>query len=722
MILARFMKFLTFLISIILSLFLAPQVHAQYDGSYDGGYDGGYQSDNGGNGGGGGGGGNANDGGYGGTTCNPCDISGHVYKDYNQDATFNSGDQALSGQVVSLYYNDHRQSLVTSATTDANGHYIMTNVPALGQSYRISHTTPLSSGYSRTTPVEYGFQLRTNRYFDFGVYGNVLEQNQPTVASCSINTSWTSYQGASNYGIIIDDPDDNISPNGAINAFSNNATNKSLNNTNGLIAGHRYSFVIAALDSSNNPIAYSDNGQWSHQKFGTYTTYPDCNPPQPPTLSTPTTNLCVNRPGTDDHQITFKFDPNPANAYVLAYYLYRDGVQIDSTTPGNPYINVYLSPGESHQYAGKVLTAGGLSAYSNTFNFTGINCASQPPPAAPTLNIVTNDCVTRPGTDDHQITFEFVPANGTTNVNTYQLFRDNALFNSTTASNPYIDTFLSPNESHSYYAKVITDTGTSAQSNTQNITGRDCSSATGPGDFTWHYNPTPACTGGTSQMTIYWNVAPGATGYNIRPQTNNTQKGNNGWIPEFYIGYPAIQAGTYQQYTYDIPGAIANNEGWEFTITAIDSSNPPKTSTTVTGSTYYTYGWTNAYKCTIPDTQLSITTTAPQAQTVNAVYSEFRQVTVNQNSSATLNWHVENALSATTSWGQAVNLVGGNATGTFNVPTSTVGSTNYQINASNASGSSLPLSIQVNVIQYPPAYIQTTGGDIHTNESINVSP
>lgn len=126
--------------------------------------------------------------------------------------------------------------------------------------------------------------------------------------------------------------------------------------------------------------------------------------------------------------------------------------------------------------------------------------------------------------------------------------------------------------------------------------------------------------------------------------------------------------------------------------------------------------------CTAPVITLTLTTPPPPAPPANTYLSGGLPVAVNQNvTPVTLNWTVSNATSASTNWGQPVTLAGGAANGSFTVNTSTPGDQVFTLNAGNGVGPSTA-SIQLNINQYPRPYFQTTGGDVHSNESIYITP
>jgi len=429
-----------------------------------------------------------------------------------------------------------------------------------------------------------------------GTFSQVVPISSCNGANPQINVTWSSYTGAVNYKVLYLDPDNgsvSVDNNYIVSAGDLPTISYNFTPPTSLTPGRQYAFIIAALDGSNVVKAYSDSGQWSHIKYGSYTVFPNCTPPAP-TLSA-VTNQCVNRPGADDNQITFKFDSTVS--YSQTFILYVDGVQNQITDTGNPYIDLFLTPGETHNFTARAQTANGTSPVSNTINLVGKNCAVVTPPPAPNLSVVTNQCVNRPGTDDNQITFRFDSA--APNIQSFLLYVDGVYSGSATVANPYIDVFLSPGENHNFTGKVQTTSGLSPSSNSIGLTGA----------------------------------------------------------------------------------------------------------------------------CRIPTVNFRI-------DTLNGVFpAQSFPVNVNQNTYAMLRWDISNgaATSVTAStipagiapyWNGPLDLVSGQAL----VDTSVPQTIQFYITVSNATGSTGPIGLQLNINKYPGPYIQTTGGGVHTNETINISP
>lgn len=98
--------------------------------------------------------------------------------------------------------------------------------------------------------------------------------------------------------------------------------------------------------------------------------------------------------------------------------------------------------------------------------------------------------------------------------------------------------------------------------------------------------------------------------------------------------------------------------------------------------------------------------------------------TVQQNERVTINWYIQNATSATASSNPAHPSWNGEVdpnSGSLQISTSTTGTFVFTLTATNATGST-PVSVQLNINPATPPYIQTTGGDVHSNEDIYITP
>lgn len=621
------MKFFFFCI-VFFAFLLTPQtISAQYsgvDGSYDPGNGGGADTSYGGQ----------DNGGYSGCDPGPPNFSmgGKVYNDSNQNGVFDGSDVGLANQTLQMVHTESG-AVWASVTTNANGDYTMN--PPTNTLLQVRHASGLPAGSYRTNPTSDSQIIQPNcpRFnYNFGIYiPQNFVQNAP-IPNCVGNTTaiyltWTSYTGASNYKILIDNPTDAAGP--SDNTITNQL-NFNLGPSQGITTGQPYTFIIVALNASGNAIAYSDNGSWSSQKFGSYSTAPTCATPGPFQFNVAPQPYC----------------PAPNDARFLISWTAAAGATYYTVTPQSnqrgwyPAINV-----------------------GNTTSF------AYPIPAPVT-----------PG-EGWEFTVTAYNAAGGTGIN----------------------------GGSSYYAY----SGYWAPA----------PSCTGPGAFSWYAAPAATCIGTQSYMLVTWYPASGATGYTITPQTTNTAKGNSppgtGWMQTINVGNPVTQPGGFKAYYYAIPGTVATNaEAWEFTVNA---TNAFGTTGTTGGSSYYHYGWITALNCLpIPGVTFSVTT---QNGTVPANSIPAR---ANQNSPVTLNWSTTNTPTSCTATSSPVQSYwNGNVatSGSQAVSTSTPGGPYvFSLVCSNASGPSANQSIQLTIDQFPKPYIQTTGGDVHTNEQIYITP
>ena len=383
--------------SIVISFLLFSinfsSVLAQYDGGYqsitDGGYDGGYGND--GNGGGGGddsgyqSGGDSNypttDGSYGPTCGGPKTLSGFVYMDQNQSGTYNDGDAGgISGQRITVHgqtqwtageCDENGQNcqpptgtpgaLIGEAWTDGTGHYSIGNINT--GTYEVRHyASGNAASYQRTNPTSEMIvvDITCNRYRSFGLYRSGPFFFQTSHSPQCINTTpnltlnWTPSSGADNYKIHY------VPSSGGATTILDpvtTGTNYTLSPTtptgNTMVPGTAYNFIIESLNGTT-PLAYSDDGQWSYQKFGAYTTYPNC-----ASASLPNVTLFLNNiPSGGTLPITVDQNgPAPQLTWEV------------SNTP-NGSCGAYVTSGTSNPVPGSIAAAW--------------NGVKGPPPTAPT--------------------------------------------------------------------------------------------------------------------------------------------------------------------------------------------------------------------------------------------------------------------------------------------------------------------------------------------------
>lgn len=121
---------------------------------------------------------------------------------------------------------------------------------------------------------------------------------------------------------------------------------------------------------------------------------------------------------------------------------------------------------------------------------------------------------------------------------------------------------------------------------------------------------------------------------------------------------------------------------------------------------------------TLPIINLSLTTP------LGTFTDQDLPVSVKEGETVVLNWTIQNATAATASslpqiaqWQGSVDPV----SGSVNIPTGSVGTYVFALSATDGTNTELR-SIQLNVNMQRAPFIQTTGGDVHTNEDIYISP
>lgn len=119
---------------------------------------------------------------------------------------------------------------------------------------------------------------------------------------------------------------------------------------------------------------------------------------------------------------------------------------------------------------------------------------------------------------------------------------------------------------------------------------------------------------------------------------------------------------------------------------------------------------------TLPIINLSLTTP------LGTFTDQDLPASVKEGEAVVLNWTIQNATSATASslpqiaqWQGSVNPV----SGSVNIPTGTVGTYVFSLSATDGANTEVR-SIQLNINLQRAPFIQTTGGDVHSNKSISV--
>lgn len=297
----------------------------------------------------------------------------------------------------------------------------------------------------------------------------------------------------------------------------------------------------------------------------------------------------------------------------------------------------------------------------------------------------------------------------------YYLLREGApnAFVSWWAFPRYFTDIVAPNTV--YYYRVFGangDDGTfSSRTPLSNLVGVLTPNCSPPGAFTFTQAAVYACLA-PSYSTIYvsWTPAAHASYYLITPVSN------------IRGAMPTINTGTGTALLYPIPAPYTAGEVWTFTVTAINGYGG-----TVVNGSYST--WVAGLDCEVPSLSMNI----------NGKQSYDLPLAVKQKDVATLTWSVSHANSCTASPQStpsdpnitpanlnAINnaFTGVKAlTGSASIPTLDIGTYRFTLACTNSNVPAYPASttstLIVNQLQKP--YIQTTGGDVHTNETIFIS-
>lgn len=628
-------RVIAFFIALFSLLFIPSQARAQHDGGYDGSYsnvdssyggsdgsyDGGYGSD-----------GTYQDSNYDSQygNCSTQKLTGFVYLDLNNDSTFNGGDTAMEGQYIQLILPPGSGNVVAQYRTDNNGHYDTGNLPA-NVSYDVHLAIqPVPGGFTYVNPntptINMTFRPNVCRTRNWAVRGPYTKQAMP-VAGCSgttgsIHLSWNESGGSvADYKVLIQNYGSTQWVDIGFRTGGPRSADLGVANA-GLSPGRQYSFLIAALDSGGNAIYYSDNTQWSHEKFATYTTFPDCaatgsftiNPPNStctgttPTVGITWTDVANFSGGT--YTVYYRAVPGGAETPVYSTSA-NTGYTFGQTAPV-----VNLTPGGQYGFLVAATNLNGTSYAGWTDGMTGSGYG-------PTT--VRSDCVAAP------------PPVGTYTLSG-RVYRESSGSCSFGAG----DTPLSGQtiELDPYYTGASQFTTTDGNGN-YSFTGI-------PAQYYYaRYSTIPP---------NHQRLDPTNFDVLLNISSNLTQNFCLSQIPT-----PTI---TYR---------ITTSDG-------ISSNDPSMTSPTLT----------------IVPVKISIPTT--------------------------ISWTISNATSVTTSWGQAITAPGaGSVNGSFTVPTSAAGTTLYTLSAVNGPVSWGSGTFQVQVENTNP-FIQTTGGDVHTNENIYITP
>ncbi len=380
-----------------------------------------------------------NSGSIGGGGTGPKTLSGFVYNDLDRSGSFNSGDTGIASELIEVvrpasytpaWTDPARQevtstddngnptgwadypavyhpevytpeSIYTSAQTDSTGFYVVNNLPYNG-TFIVRHwREPLWQYWVRTSPREASVTMSTSQYVRFGMvqdppppgpfYQNSLVVSCASQNSPHLRVSWTDSAGASDYRVYY------TTPAGGLNGGWSSGGRSYLDIFSDLQMGNQYGFIVYAA-GKKLPEAISDNGVWSHIKFGSFTTFPDCAPPGAFNMNSGTPRATC--PSAGNSQVELSWDPSAlADYYIVTWANQRTGAQgqanvggartynIPGLTTGDPYVFLVEANRNVNPY----------KTYANG-NWVGSvtipNCA---PPTFTTFTISSGGRSTSPG-------------------------------------------------------------------------------------------------------------------------------------------------------------------------------------------------------------------------------------------------------------------------------------------------------------------------------------
>jgi hypothetical protein len=471
-------------------------------GGYDSGYSGGNATD-----GGSGGGSNQNDtgdegsnsnsdnvGSIGGEGAGPKTLSGYIYNDLDRSSTFNSGDAGIASETIHLIrpasftpektdppwqevtgtdengnptgWVDHPavyhpavytpETLYAQAQTDANGFYVINNLP-YNNTFIVKHVRePLWQDWVRTTPQEVTVTMNTSHYVRYGMVQNVaapvnggwsdwgacsvscgtgvqtrscsnpppsgggaycsgsdsqvcykqpcgFSQYKPLPLVCDtpnnsrILLSWDKASNDANqkYRVYYMDSTDGVSRGGW---DTNGATSFTVT---GLSPGKYYGFIIEAYNGAGS--SWSSGGVWSQNLFG-WIQSPDCAPPGPFNLTSSPAASC---PSINNPNITLSWGPpgsGGATQYTVIYRDTADNQERTYATVGTNLSAVVTGLIANHSYYFLVVAKKTNTNPYNNFEAYSNNAWSSPvvfpdcsPPSFRAFNMTSGSNSTSPG-------------------------------------------------------------------------------------------------------------------------------------------------------------------------------------------------------------------------------------------------------------------------------------------------------------------------------------
>jgi len=619
------------------------------------------------------------------------------------DAAFKSFIVSLSPDPSSVTSLDASNITTTSFTanwstvTNANGYMLIVDngTPIDVGNVTSKSITGLSAGSSHSYVVksvnEGGISEASSPVNVTLVPSSPVASDATSLAQTSFTANWSSVSGATSYKLFVDNTE----------VYTGSSTSC---NVTSLAVGSSHSYYVQAINSGGT----SSNSNTINL-----------------TLNPAIAGVPVASVATDITQTSFTANWGTVSG-ATSYKLKVDNgsfADVGNITSKNI---TGLTAGSTHNYTVQAVNISGASADSNTVSVSTI-------PLAPGANVATDITNT-----------SFTASWGTvTGATSYKLFIDDVEAYSGTNLN-FSKTGLTANSSHSYYVQAINSGGTSANSNTVNLslnpnapTAPVASVAT---DIT------------TTSFTANWASVTGATSYKLFIDDVEAYSGTN--LNFSKTGLTAGSSHSYYVTASNVTGTSSNSN--TINVSTVPVAPVASVATDIT-NTSFTANWATvtgatSYKLFIDDveaysgTNLNFSKTGLTANSSHSYYVQAINSGGTSTNSSTINVTLNpdtptapvasaattvTTTSFTANWGASTNastytlFVNGTSvyTGTsrsVNVTSLTAGTAyTYYVQASNVTGTSSN-SNTVSVSTIPLAPVANVASDI-TNTSFTAS-
>lgn len=415
-----------------------------------------------------------------------------------------------------------------------------------------------------------------------------------------------------------------------------------------------------------------------------------------------TNNICTSGSGTT---LSFSFSTNNPSA-VAWYHIDKNGLYLGSSPGSNPNITIQSGQNETATYTARVQTVQGTFGGSNSVQVTGASCPfRQNQPQASCGNIrlswspyaaASNYEIWYWRVGDASYRDSDIRTGGATT-------KDLNAANGLSIGNQYSFVIVALNSSGIPIA--YSDGGQWSHGAYGYTTFPDCRP---PGPFV-QMRPVDSCVGVNCQIRLSWESSEGASPISYRVVYFDSSGGGAIFRPPL---------GNVNSTIADSSWGLITGHDYSFIILATNDYGAAYSDNSTWS--HSRWGYTTFQNCAPPIVNLWI----------NGQQHTQLPLTIRQNSSAGLTWEVINADTANASsnpqqsyWNGPKEVSTATPREQQSLDTSVPGTYLFTLTGiNNYTGITTAASIQLNIVQYPGPYIQTTQGDIHTNEDIEISP